>query len=130
MTPNTHLKINTGLCGTPVELNDKGSKVSFTATPEMAADDMGLVHGGFIFGLADYAAMLAINHPNVVLGKSDVNFLKPVQVGDTLMAIAARLPEEGIKKPVKVQVFRDDKLVFEGEFICLVTKEHVLTSGK
>lgn len=32
----------------------------------MAADEYRLVHGGFIFGLADYAVMLAINEPTVV----------------------------------------------------------------
>jgi acyl-coenzyme A thioesterase PaaI-like protein len=44
----------------------------------MAADQRGLVHGGFTFGLADYAAMVAVNDPNVVLGAAEVRFLAPV----------------------------------------------------
>ena len=50
----------------------------------MAVDETGLVHGGYIFGLADYAAMIAVNHPNVVLGSSEVKFLKPVRAGETV----------------------------------------------
>ena len=52
----------------------------------MAADGSGLAHGGFIFGLADYAAMIAVNHPNVVLGAAEVRFLKPVVSGETVVA--------------------------------------------
>ena len=38
---------------------------ALTTDPEMAADDRGLVHGSFTFGLADYAAMLAVNDPSL-----------------------------------------------------------------
>ncbi len=126
MEPNTHLKINHELSGTPVEINEAGSRVEFTATQEMAADDKGLVHGGFVFSLADYAAMVAINDPNVVLGKADVTFAKPVKVGDKLTAVAEKLPEDGRKLPVKVKVMRGEELVFKGVFICLITPKHVL----
>lgn len=126
LEPNTHLAINKELCGTPVEINSTGSKVTMFVSQNMAADGIGLAHGGFVFGLADYAAMLAVNHPNVVLGKADVKFLKPVKVGDKLMAIAEKLPEKGIKKPIKVTVMRETEPVFQGEFICLVTEKHVL----
>jgi acyl-coenzyme A thioesterase PaaI-like protein len=54
----------------------------------MAADDRGLVHGGFVFGLADHAAMLAVNDPFVVLGSAEVRFLRPVVVGERLVAEA------------------------------------------
>ena len=48
---------------------------------------------GFIFGAADYAAMLAVNQPNVVLGAAETHFLKPSRVGDVLLAqrLALRL---------------------------------------
>ncbi|HKL82437.1 MAG TPA: thioesterase, partial [Desulfobacter sp.] len=74
----THQLIDNELCGTPLMVENGKSRVEYTTTSRMAADDSGLVHGGFIFGLADYAAMLAVNHPNVVLGGADVKFLKPV----------------------------------------------------
>jgi len=67
MEQKTHLKINPALWGTPIELKEGFASVRLTVSEDMAADEYGLVHGGTIFGLADYAAMLAVNHPNVVL---------------------------------------------------------------
>jgi acyl-coenzyme A thioesterase PaaI-like protein len=72
--------------------------VELDLLPEMAADDHGLIHGGFVFGLADYAAMLAINHPNVVLGACEMRFLKPLLVGQTLVAEARLESEQGKKR--------------------------------
>lgn len=100
-----------------------------TTVPEMAADERGLVHGGFIFGLADYAAMLAVNHPNVVLGAAELRFLKPVVVGDALVASARRSGEDGKKLRVEAEVRRDGAVVFTGTFTCFTPKRHVLESS-
>jgi uncharacterized protein (TIGR00369 family) len=122
----THDLIHNGLCGTPLEVEENFSRVEMTATPEMQVDASGLVHGGFIFGLADYAAMIAVNHPNVVLGAANVKFLKPVVVADIVLATATVHEEKGKKRVVAVQVLRQDEPVFEGEFICFVLDQHVL----
>jgi uncharacterized protein (TIGR00369 family) len=92
----------------------------------MAVDDFGLVHGGFIFGLADYAAMIAVNHPNVVLGAADVKFLKPVKIEETVIAEATVQERSGKKHIVSVTVKKGEETVFEGTFTCFVLKEHVL----
>jgi len=92
----------------------------------MAADEKGLVHGGFIFGLADYAAMLAVNEPTVVLAQASVKFLKPVVVGDEAIAEAEVTDVQGKKRIVKVVVKVKDVPVFEGEFLCIVPEKHVL----
>jgi uncharacterized protein (TIGR00369 family) len=92
----------------------------------MAADDSGLVHGGFIFGLADYAAMLAVNHPNVVLGGADVKFLKPVKAGESVYAEATVTSASGKKQMVSVTVKREDDVVFKGDFSCFILEKHVL----
>jgi len=122
----THHAINQTLCGKPLFIENGESRVVFTALPEMAADDTGLVHGGFIFGLGDYAAMLAVNHPNVVLGSADVKFLSPVQVGDTLEARASVQKVDGKKQMVDVVVIQKDKKIFTGRFTCFVLDTHVL----
>jgi uncharacterized protein (TIGR00369 family) len=126
MNVETHAKTNASLCGTPVKLGEGYSLVSLQTTEEMKVDDFGLVHGGFVFGLADYAAMIAVNHPNVALGAADVRFLKPVRVGDTLMAEARTEKKEGKKQEVFVRVGRADENVFEGTFICFSLEKHVL----
>ena len=124
--PNTHLKINADLCGRVVEITDKGSKVTLTVTPNMAVDAKGLIHGGFVFGLADYAAMVAVNHPNVVLGAANVKFLKPVKVGDTLVATATKKEVTGKKQIILVEVMYEATSVFSGDFTCFVLEKHVL----
>lgn len=92
----------------------------------MLADEHGLVHGGFVFSLADYAAMLAVNHANVVLGSAQMRFLKPVLIGDRLVAEAVLHDQEGVKKIVTVDVKREDTLVARGELICFTPEQHVL----
>jgi hypothetical protein len=88
MQPATHTAIAPSLCGEPVSLAPGRAVVRLTLTPAMAVDARGLVHGGFVFGLADYAAMLAVNDPFVVLGAADVRFLAPTVVGEILEAEA------------------------------------------
>ena len=46
---------------------------------------------------ADYAAMLAVNDPFVVLGAAQTRFLAPVAVGERVIARAFREQHEGRK---------------------------------
>jgi uncharacterized protein (TIGR00369 family) len=126
MDIHTHHLIDQELCGQPVDLQPGYCRVTFTATDRMAADDKGLVHGGFIFGLADYAAMLAVNDPHVVLGAAALKFLKPVSVGDDLSAEARVNEVNGRKHVVAVQVSRNDETMLEGQLTCFVLDRHVL----
>lgn len=122
----THLLIDQELCGQPVELQPGLCRVTFTPTSRMAADDKGLVHGGFVFGLADYAAMLAVNDPNVVLGAASVKFLKPMAIGDRVMAEARVTEVKGRKHQVDIIVSRDHETLLEGQLTCFVLDRHVL----
>ena len=127
----THNMISGVLVGTPVEVVS-GSKaiVELITTPEMEADASGLTHGGFTFGLADYAAMLAVNHPNVVLGSAQTKFLIPVKTCDKMRAEAIVKNTEGIKSEVNVDVTVDGKKVFTGIFQCYSLEKHVLNKIK
>ena len=86
-TQKTHLSAS-GELVEKVERIESGkcSRVSLTINPEMKVDEKGLAHGGFAFGLADYASMVTVNEPYVVLLSSQVRFLKPVIVGERLTA--------------------------------------------
>jgi len=90
----------------------------------MVADERGLVHGGFAFGLADYAAMLAVNDPNVVLGAAETKFLAPVRVGQMLTAEAEVAGVEGKKRTVRCSV-KTDRVVLVATFTCFVLPQHV-----
>jgi len=126
MKQRTHRLASERLVGRPLRIEPGRAEVELLTTGEMAVDEYGLVHGGFTFGLADYAAMLAVNEPTVVLGKAEVKFLKPVKVGDRLVARAEVVEDLGRKKVAGVGVFRGKEKVFEGTFHCYVLEKHVL----
>lgn len=126
MEIRTHESISHTFCGIPESISPGSAAVRMTTTQEMAADTTGLVHGGFIFGLADHAAMLAVNHPNVVLGQSNCRFLKPVVVGEEVEARSLITETNGKKREVQVSVTSDKGEVFTGTFICFVPERHVL----
>jgi len=129
MDQRTHQRIAAHLCGKPVELSDGRARVALDITGDMAADARGLAHGGFTFGLADYAAMLAVNEPTVVLAGATLKFLGPVVVGDRVEAEASVDRTEGKKRWVKVTVRRAGQPVLEGELFAVVPDRHILDAG-
>ncbi len=122
----THERINQDLCGEVIKLEQGYVELRLTTTSEMVADDMGLIHGGFIFSSADYAAMLAVNERNVVLVASDCQFLSPAKFHDEINFVARVRHKEGRKRNVHVEAFVLDIKVFEGEFKTVITERHVL----
>jgi acyl-coenzyme A thioesterase PaaI-like protein len=123
----THLAINQSLCGEIVSLAAGQAVVELQATAEMVVDKHRLVHGGFIFGAADYAAMAAVNDPHVVLGAAEVKFLKPTRAGDKAVLTATVTEESGRRRRVEVEgVDGDGTRIFTGVFTCFVLEKHVL----
>lgn len=126
MDLKTHRKASPRLVGRVVSLEEGVEAVAELETSgEMAVDEHGLVHGGFTFSLADYAAMTAVNHPNVVLGGADCRFVAPVKAGETMVARASVKGGEGRRRDVEVEVTVREKKVFEGIFKCYVLDKHV-----
>ena len=123
---NTHKKINQNLCGKLIEQDTNYAKVKFEATPEMAVDDEGLIHGGFTFGAADFCAMATVNHPYVVLVSSKSKFLAPVKVGDVVIFESEVIFDDDKKQEIVVRGKIDDIKVYEGVFGSVVLKKHVL----
>lgn len=124
--PKTHERINIDLCGEIIKLEKGYAEVRLKTTAEMVADSLGLIHGGFVFGAADYAAMLAVNEKNVVLVASDCQFLSPVKYHDEVNVVARVRNKEGRKRNVNVTAHVLDIKVFEGEFKTVVTERHIL----
>ena len=128
----THLAIDRALSGEPMELSEGRAVVCLTTTRAMSVDGHGLVHGGFVFSLADHAAMLAVNQPTVVLGAASTRFLAPTRVGELLWAVAVVDRVDGARHHVTVTVRRGDaegpagEPVFTGELTCFVPARHVL----
>ncbi len=127
MEIKTHLLAHKPLLGTPVDIvDDESATVMLVAVENMVVDEHGLIHGGFTFGLADYSAMLAINDPNVVIGKADVKFTAPVKRGDVMLSEAIISEKNSNKRIVNVKVKVEDKVVFRGELTCYILDKHVL----
>jgi len=122
----THERINQDLNGEILKLERGYVELRLVTTPDMLADDVGLIHGGFIFSAADYAAMAAVNEKNVVLVGSDCQFLSPVKFHDEVNIVARVRHKEGKKRNVHVEAFVLDIKVFEGEFKTVITERHVL----
>jgi acyl-CoA thioesterase len=122
----THIKINTAFSGEVVKLERGYAKVVLETIEVMRADDLGLVHGGFIFSAADFAAMAAVNEPNVVLASSSCLFLAPVRLGDSVVFEATEHQKEGRKRTVSIKGYVHDIKVFEGEFKTVITEHHIL----
>ena len=77
---------------TVLDITEGYSKIQMTVRPEMI-NGFGIVHGGIAFSLADSAFAFACNNRNnlsVALDTS-INFIKPVNVNDVLIAEAKEL---------------------------------------
>jgi acyl-coenzyme A thioesterase PaaI-like protein len=127
MDLNTHLAINQALCGQILAIAEGMATVKLKTTSEMAVDDRSLVHGGFVFGAADFAAMAAVNDPNVVLGSAEVKFLKPSRSGDSVTLEAKVTETNGKRRRVEVEgIDEAGTTIFSGIFTCFVLDKHVL----
>jgi acyl-CoA thioesterase len=122
----THEKIKEELCGEIITMEEGYVELRLVTIEDMLADEVGLIHGGFIFGAADYAAMLAVNERNVVLVASDCQFLSPVKLHDEVHIVARVRHKEGRKRNVHVKADVLDIKVFEGEFKTVITEKHIL----
>jgi len=75
-----------------VEIREGFSKIKMTVRSEMI-NGLGIVHGGIAFSLADSAFAFACNSRNNLSVALDtaINFLKPVHIGDELVAEAREI---------------------------------------
>lgn len=122
----THQKIKSTLVGNLVELAKNTSKVVLQTTNEMSVDEFGLVHSGFLFGSAEYAAVAAVNEPNVVIIGCRSKFFAPAKVGDLINFEAKGRFEDARKREIKVVGMINEIKVFEGIFQAVLLERHIL----
>ena len=122
----THELTNCAYSGSLEELREGLAVVSLVATEDMRVDTYGLVHGGFIFSAADFAAMAAVNDKNVVLSAATSEFLSPVRVGDEVIFTAKVRHKDGRKREVYVEGKLLDIKIFTSTMKTVVLDKHVL----
>ncbi len=127
MQLKTHMKIDQALSGEVVALAKGYAKVRLKTSKMMVADEVGLIHGGFCFSAADFAAMAAVNDPYVVLAKSESKFLAPVRVGEEVIFKARVIENDGRKQRVEVIGMVAEKAVYKGLLTTVILEKHILT---
>jgi len=123
---NTHAKIKKSLCGNVIFLEKGHSKTTLQTTNDMSVDSLGLIHSGFIFGAAEYAAVAAINEENLVIISSKTKFLAPAKNGDLVEFDAKAKFEDARKREIKVIGKINEIKIFEGIFQAVVLENHIL----
>src|SRR5215211_964450 len=75
----------------------------------------GIVHGGYVFLLADTAFACACNYPGAVTvaASADIAFINPARQGDMLVAEAAERHRYGRSGVYDVTVSCDDRVIAE-----------------
>ncbi|NOQ31484.1 MAG: PaaI family thioesterase [Helicobacteraceae bacterium] len=123
---NTHADVSSMLFGEIEKLADGHSLVRLQTTSIMTTDKSGMIHSGFLFNSADYAAMISINERNVILIGSSTTFFSPVRLGDVVEFEATVRHKEGRKRDISVVGTVEGIKVFKGEFRVVITDTHIL----
>lgn len=122
----THQKIDQNFSGKLMVQEKNYAKVILETREEMVVDELGLIHGGFIFSAADFCAMATINEPNIVLVSSKCRFLAPTALGDSVTFESSVVFDDSKKQTVLVSGKVKDIKVFDAEFGTVVLAKHVL----
>lgn len=92
------------------------SRVELLPSSAMVSPGSEFVRGGVVFGVADHAAMLALDQPDAVLQAAEVQFVRPVKVNEVIVAEAHARMRHGKKRHVTVTVSQGTEKVLQGEF--------------
>lgn len=112
-----------------LEIKEGYSKIKMTVRKEMI-NGFGIVHGGIAFSLADSAFAFACNNRNnlsVALDTS-INFTKPVNVKDELIAEAKEIHNGKSTGLYHISIFNQDNdlvAIFKGT--CFRTGKHLIS---
>nr|WP_317404224.1 hotdog domain-containing protein [uncultured Helicobacter sp.] len=105
-----------GIVGELVELYRDRAIVRFHPNERMIMDESKMIHAGFVFNAASFAAMAAINKKYSVLIASDVKFLAPIELGHEVVFKAQAVQSDTKKCEVKVEGFLLDIKIFDSLF--------------
>ena len=97
-----------------VDVRSGQATLAMTVEPHMV-NGQRIVHGGFIFLLADSAFAFACNSHNerAVAAQCDISFIRPGQLGDQLVATAREISRSGRSGIYDVRVTVGDTVIAE-----------------
>jgi acyl-CoA thioesterase len=113
-----------------IEVREGYSKIKMTVRPEMI-NGFGIVHGGIAFSLADSAFAFACNNRNVLSVALDtsINFIKPVHIGDELIAEAKEIHNGKSTGLYQIEIINQkNHLVAQFKGLCYRTDKNLITT--
>lgn len=102
--------------GEITELYRNKAIIRFVPTEKMIMDESKMIHAGFVFNSASYAAMVALNRKYSVIIASDVKFFAPIELGHEVIFKAEAVQSDTKKCEVKVEGFLLDIKIFDSMF--------------
>lgn len=108
--------MSSAVVGQLLELYRNKAVVRFSPTEKMIIDESKMIHAGFVFNAASFAAMAAINKKHSVLIASDVKFLAPIELGHEVTFKAEAVQSDTKKCEVKVEGYLLDIKIFDSLF--------------
>ena len=105
--------LSTQSLGIDIAIPAAGQAVASMRVRDDMLNGFSLAHGGVVFTLADTAFAFACNaYNNETLSvEADINWLRPAEVGDTLIATASEESRDGRHGRYSVQVVNQRALV-------------------
>ncbi len=97
-----------------LEVRPGEATLTMTIAPQMV-NGQRIVHGGFIFTLADSAFAFACNSRNerAVAAHCQISFIRPAKLGDRLVAVAREISRSGRSGIYDVRVTAGDEVIAE-----------------
>lgn len=104
---------------------DNYAESYLVTSPEMALQRSKIIRGHYIFAQANSLAVAVINAKNVLTGKATIKFHNPVHIKDRLKSRAEvkGKDNDNNKYIIEVKTYKDDEMVFSGEFIMFGKRE-------
>lgn len=104
------------LVGNIVKMTYEEVITKFVPTKQMISDESNLIHSGFIFNAANYAAMCLVNQSHAITIGSEVEFLAPVEFEQEMMFLATVKQSNNKKFEINVKGTLLDIKIFEAIF--------------
>ncbi len=112
-----------------LEIREGYSKIRMQIRKEMV-NGLGIIHGGVTFSMADSAFAFACNSRNVLSVALDtsINFIKPVHIGDLLIAEATEIHNGKSTGLYHIEIFNQkNHLIAQFKGLCYRTGKPLIT---
>ena len=104
-----------------------GGLSRMVAEPSMSLSRYNIIRGHYLFAQANSLAVAVADAPHALTGSARVEFSRPVQAGQVLIARARVLERRGRRFVVEVVTRVDGQEVFQGKFLILALDGKNLT---